>query len=77
MYVELKTWMRVHYAALCRPLRPCWADHSVQFQRDPFESLLSFDRLEDLLSANSSIDDMMLCRRALDDYRRSLGQSAC
>lgn len=72
-YKELRQWIRSNYDGSMRlRLRSCWADPTSPSVKDPFDSLISFDRVEDVLSAYSSIEDMMLCRKALDGYKCSL-----
>jgi hypothetical protein len=70
-YRDLRSWMRNHYGSLRSHLLPHWSN-STPSARDPFESLIACDRLDEVLSSYSSIEDMMLCRKALDAYRISL-----
>jgi len=71
-YKELRKWMRDNYGSIRHYLQPAWANTQSQISRDPFESLLAFERLEEVLTAHSSIEDMMLCRNSLDKYRFGL-----
>ncbi len=76
-FSELRRWMRENYSHLRSQLQVSWSEPRSSRHHDPFESLLSFERLEDVLTAESSIGDMMLCRKALDEYQRRFGSGHC
>ena len=65
-YREIRRLMRSRYRTLKDHLKPHWEIGTEYERDDPFDSLLSHTELEGVLSSQSSIEDMVLCRKALD-----------
>jgi hypothetical protein len=71
-YSAIRTWMCSHYSQIRSKLRPHWLEPEGLTAYDPFEALFMPEQIDAVLNACTSIEDMMLCRQALDAYRVAL-----
>jgi hypothetical protein len=70
-YAELRAWMGSRYHRLRPRLRPYFLAEGAE-SADPFAALFTPECVEEVLHAETSVEDLMRTRAALDAYRATL-----
>lgn len=71
-YIELRSWMRVHYRPLRRKLRAFCTEDGVPTPEDPFAILFAPETITEAINSVTSIEILMQTRAALEAFQDSL-----
>lgn len=70
-YRRRRDWMMIHYPPVAKHLHSYWAANQ-QEAMDPFMALFCPPNLEDTINIETTIEDIVRCRMALEAYAGSI-----